>query len=275
MTSARVCFPLLPAVDDAAFVYSLLLVFGSCSVPVSLNSCGADAAVVFLMSHSFLCNSSGNATCISSLLRSNLSLPCGGILRALFKWIRQRSEWACAIVLSLIALQRGDPPVAPNFSMSCPVILSLWIRAPSDGNGGIGIGSTRMSGLSTVHLPSVILSTYSDYVLDGFFVPSAPRFQSSDSRSSAYTVCNPNETFCTVIPHSKPNFEFVSQIHSVHGINGNLPRQHSLTKRDKLLCRFLAMQSFECWSPVTTFLTCGQDASCMFHPTTAEKVIRH
>ena len=81
MTSARVCFPLLPAVDDAAFVYSLLLVFGSCSVPVSLNSCGADAAVVFLMSHSFLCNSSGNATCISSLLRSNLSLPCGGILR--------------------------------------------------------------------------------------------------------------------------------------------------------------------------------------------------
>ena len=73
----------------------------------------------------------------------------------------QRSEWACALLLSLIALQPGQPIVAPNSSMSCLVILSLWIRAPSDGNGGIGIGSTRTSGLSTVpvHFPSVLLQS--------------------------------------------------------------------------------------------------------------------
>ena len=33
----------------------------------------------------------------------------------------QRSEWACAFVFSLIALQPGHPTVAPNSSMSCLV----------------------------------------------------------------------------------------------------------------------------------------------------------
>ena len=86
----HVCCPLLPAVDDAAFVYSLRLGSGSCSVRVSLNSCGADAAVVLLLSLSFLwwslCNSSANATCISSLLRSHLLSPLRRYPAALFKW---------------------------------------------------------------------------------------------------------------------------------------------------------------------------------------------
>ena len=45
--------------------------------------------------------------------------------------------------------------MAPNSTVSCFVILSLKTRAPANGNGGMGIGSTRTPGLSTRHLPSV------------------------------------------------------------------------------------------------------------------------
>ena len=45
----------------------------------------------------------------------------------------------------------------------------------SNGNGGIGVGSARVPGLFTVHLPSVILKKS---FLNGFFVPSSLRFQS-------------------------------------------------------------------------------------------------
>ena len=110
--------------------------------------------------------------------------------------------------------------------------------------------------------------------LDGFFVPSALRFQSSDFTSSENTICIPNEAFCTVVSHFEPKSERVSGIHSVHGICGDLLCQHFLTKCDKFLGRFLAMQSFEWKFLVTTFLTSGQDAYCMFHQP-RQNVIRH
>ena len=79
--------------------------------------------------HFFLCSplrtSSANASLITSSLRSNLSAPCGVFLRHSSIRFLHRSECACALLLSLIALQPGHPVVAPNSSMSCLVILSL------------------------------------------------------------------------------------------------------------------------------------------------------
>ena len=85
--------------------------------------------------------------------------------------------------------------MAPTSSMSCLVILSLWIRAPSNGNGGIWIGVH--SNFWSVHRLSVICldPRYSNHVLSDFFVPAALRFQYSDFTQSEYTICIPNETF--------------------------------------------------------------------------------
>ena len=77
------CCPLPLAADDAVFMRRLSLGFGSGSIGFSLDSCdvgaakcGADAAVVTLLLFSFLCsplcNSSANASLITSRLRSNL-----------------------------------------------------------------------------------------------------------------------------------------------------------------------------------------------------------
>ena len=112
---------------------------------------------------------------------------------------------------------------------------------------------------------------YSNYNVDGFFVPSAPRFQSSDFTSSEYTICFLDETFCSVVSHSKPNPELASGIHSVHWICGALFHQHFLTNWDKFLCLLLAMQSFTWRLPVTTVLTSGQDASSVFHQPRKDK----
>ena len=157
------CCPLPLADDDADFISSLFFGFGSSSIGVSLDSCDADAAAssedaagVPLLPLSFLwsslSDSSANAWLITSLLRSSLSAPYGASVRTL-----QRSEWACACLLSLIALQPGHPTVAPNSSMRVFVILSLCIRARSNFDGGMVIGPTRTPGVFTVHLPSVIL----------------------------------------------------------------------------------------------------------------------
>ena len=106
----------------------------------------------------------------------------------------------------------------------------------------------------SVHCPSAVCHSpkYSNHVLDGFFVPSALRFQLSDSTSSEYTICMPNKTSCAVVSHSKPNPEVVSGIHSVHGICGGPCCQRFLAEGGKYVCRFLAMQSFEWRLPVTT-----------------------
>ena len=49
------------------------------------------------------------------------------------------------------------------------------------------------------------------YVLDGFFAPSAVQFQPSDFTSSGYTIYIPNEKFCTVVSHSEPNTDSVQK----------------------------------------------------------------
>ena len=76
----------------------------------------------------------------------------------------------------------GHPTVAPNYSMSSLVTLSLWIGAPSSGNGGIGIESTFLP----VNCPHAVCQPqgHSNRSVDGFFVPSAVHFQSSDFTSS-------------------------------------------------------------------------------------------
>ena len=78
-----------------------------------------------------------------------------------------------------------------------------------------GLGSDH-SNSWPVCCPSAVCQSprFSNYVLDGFFVPPVLRFQSSDFASSDHTICIPNETFCTVDSHSKPNYELVSGIHS-------------------------------------------------------------
>ena len=70
---------------------------------------------------------------LSPRLRSNLCAPSEVLLRHSSSRIRQRSQWA-----------RFLPLIVDN----------LCIRALAYGKRGIGIGSTRTSGLSTVHVPS-------------------------------------------------------------------------------------------------------------------------
>ena len=95
---------------------------------------------------------------LAPLFRSKLAVPCGVLLRHFSS--------------------RTHSTMAPNSSMSCFAMLSLWIRAPANGHGGIGFGSTRTSGLSPL----------STHTVDGLFVPSVRRFQSSDFASSEYTA---------------------------------------------------------------------------------------
>ena len=129
--STRYC-PLPLAADDADFMSGLFFLgYGSDSIGFDLDPCDVDAALLSILC-SHLCISSANA---SSLLRSNVSAPCGDILRCNLG-IQQRLR-----IIQCLAF----------------VILSLWFSVPSNGNGGIGIGSTPISGVSTDHQPSVIL----------------------------------------------------------------------------------------------------------------------
>ena len=152
---------------------------------------------------------------LSSSIQS--SAPCGVILRHSSFRTLQRSGCACALLLSLIALQQGHPSVAPIFSMFCIPGLSIC----------------RLSFSKVLQLR-----------VGGFFVPSALRFQPSDFTSSEYTICISNETFRTVVSHSKPNPELVSGIRSVHGIFGDLFCQHVFAKMGHILCRFLCHAVF-------------------------------
>ena len=127
--------------------------FGFGSIGVSLISCDVDAAgfgagapVANLLLPSFLCsslcNSAAYASSFTLLLRSNLSAPCGLTLRHSSIRILQRSEWACALFVVFECVDTCASNSGPHSSMFCLVIYSLWIRAPSNGNGGIGIGFT-------------------------------------------------------------------------------------------------------------------------------------
>ena len=132
--------------------------FGSGSIGHSLESCAAGAALVLvlllvvvsllLFLCSPLCTSSASASLITSRLRSSLSAPCAAILRHSSIRTLQRSEWVCAILLSLTVLQLGHPTGACLAQNSCSFTWQ-W--------KGLGSGPLKFSGLSTVHLPSVIL----------------------------------------------------------------------------------------------------------------------
>ena len=59
----------------------------------------------------------------------------------------------------------------------------------------------------SVHCPLPVCHSprHSNRTGDGFCVPSALRFQSSDFANTEYTICIPYETFCAVVSHPKPN----------------------------------------------------------------------
>ena len=153
----------------------------------------------------------------------------------------------------------------------------LWIGGPSSSNGGIGMGSTRISGLSTVQLPSVILQgtpiAFLTASLSHLLCGSNLLVSGALNTPSAV----PMKHSALLFRHSKPDFVLVLRIHSVHGVHGDLLCQHLPMKRDKFSGWLLAMQSFEWLLPVKIFLTSGQDASCRFHqlpPTTADLASR-
>ena len=112
----------------AAFISRLFLGSESGGIVNSLHAAsvagsgsGSVAAVcsTLLFLYSALHTSSASASLITSFLRSSLSAPCGEVLMHLSIRSLQRCECACALLLSLIALQPSHPTVAPNFSMSC------------------------------------------------------------------------------------------------------------------------------------------------------------
>ena len=119
----------------------------------------------------------------------------------------------------------------------------------------------------SVHCPSAVCHSprYSNYTVHGLFVPTVPRFQSSDFVISEYTICIADETFCTFVSHSEPNPELVSGMHSVH-----LLCQHFLTKWDTFLCRLSCHAVFQMvFSRHDLF---GIWTGCILHapPSTAE-----
>ena len=133
---------------------------------------------------------------------------------------------------------------------------------PQNGNGGIG--STRTSGLSTVHSPSVILQgtpiTLMMASVSHLLCGSNLLISRTLNTPSAFTM---NILRCCFASQAK--FRTGIWDHSVHWICGDLLCQHLLAKRDELLCRLLAVQSFKWRLFVTTLLASGQDASCMLH----------
>ena len=259
----------------ADFIINLLLGFGSGSIGLSLESRAADAAgsgsgiaaavpslLFFLFSP--LCTCLANAPWITSFLRSNLSAPCGVILRHPSIRTLQRPEWACTLSLSLIALQHGHPTEAPNVPVSGLVCSFKWQWKN---------WNRIRSNFWSVHCPSAV-GHHQGTPITMLTASLSHLLRGSNlliSRALKYTICFLDETFCSVVSHSKPNPELVSGIHSVHWICGALFHQHFLTNWDKFLCLLLAMQSFTWRPPVTTVLTSGQDASCMFHQPRQDK----
>ena len=201
----------------------------SCDVDAAGFGAGAPVANLLLLSFlcSPLCNSAADASSFTSLLRSNLSAPCGLTLRHSSIRNLQRSEWACALFVvfecvDTCASNSGpefvDVLLGDSFSLdSCSfkwqwrdwnwVHLNFW----------------------SVHCPPAVCHSpkYSNDAVDAFFVPFALRFQSSDFTSSESTICIPTET-CG-------GFAFQAKSHSFHGIRGDFLCQHFLTKWYKLL----------------------------------------
>ena len=162
--------------------------FGFGSIGVSLISCDVDAAgfgagapVANLLLPSFLCsslcNSAADASSFTSLLRSNLSAPCGLTLRHSSIRFLQRSEWAYALFVVFECVCASNS--GPHSSMFCLVIFPLdscsfkwqwwdwnWVHL----------------NFWSVHCPPAVCHSpsYFNDAVDAFFVPSALRFQYSD-----------------------------------------------------------------------------------------------
>ena len=142
------------------------------------------AAVATVLRVSFLCSphciSSANASLITSLLRSNVSATSGVNLRHSSIRTLQRSEWACLHGVATWAFEFVDVILGDSFHLvSCSFNTAM---------AGIGIGSTRMSALCTVHVPSIILQsspiTFLKASLSHLFCDS----QSFDFTSSEYIM---------------------------------------------------------------------------------------
>ena len=146
-----------------------------------------------------------------SLLRSDISAPCGVIMTNSTTQIRQRSEWVCARFLSSAALQPGQPIVAPNSSMlACDCFTCEFVLLPM-AVVGLELESTRTVGLLTVHLPSV---NHQSTPITLLMVSLSQLHCDSTSyfKSSEHTFCSSNETFCIVFSQTESNSELASGI---------------------------------------------------------------
>ena len=177
------CCP-LPLADDAEFII-LFLGFESNSICISLNTrdvdaadCVAGAAVDVLSApflYSLLRNSSASASFITSPFCSLWSDP-----EAFF------DSHSATIAVSLCAFPVLDR-VAPRTTHSGSEFINVLLcdSFPLDARScKWRWWSTRISGLFTVHPPSVNLQRTPNNVVECLFVPSALRFPSSDFTSS-------------------------------------------------------------------------------------------
>ena len=202
----RRCCPLPLAADDADFMTNVFLGFGSGSIEFSLNSrdvdaanFGAGAASVTLLLLSFLCSplciTSANASLNTSLVRSNLSAPCGVLLRHSSIRTLQQSKWACALfdVFDSVATRASNSDselVDVLLGDSLPLDSCSFTWQWRDWNW-------VHSNIWSVHCPSAVC-----------FVPSALRFQYSD-----FTGSTPSAFF---MKHHALLLRIPSQIPNLH-----------------------------------------------------------
>ena len=214
-------------------------------------------------SWSSLCYSSANASLLTSLLQSNLSAPCGVIPHSSIRTL-QRSEWACSRLLSLIALQ-------PGHSLHCGselvnVLICLFLSEfVLLQKAGIGIGSTRFAGLSTVFLPSVILRgtpmthlmVFLSHLLCGSIL------LMSRALNTPTAVPKKHSVLLLLVPNKIPNsfMGFILLMGSVKICLDNTFSPIGTNSCDGFLRCNVSKGA------LTNSLTPGQDANCVFHTT--------
>ena len=118
-----------------------------------------------------------------------------------------------------------------------------WIRAPSDDNGGIVMGSTRTSDLSAVHFAVCRSPLHSYHTVDDFLVPSVLMLQFPNFSSSEHNICVPNVALCAVASSSSPNPATTSVIHSVPWFFGDSCCRLLFSEWCKLLCGLFSVHA--------------------------------
>ena len=131
------------------------------------------------------------------------------------------------------------------FSFCCPLPLAVTDADFMSSPSGCVLPQTATEGfewgplelLWSVHCPLSVRHPprYSNHAVDGFCVPLVLRFQSPISRALNTPICVPTEALCAVVSHPEPTPVLISGVHC----------QHLLSKRDKLVCRLLAVQSLK------------------------------